>query len=117
MLSMPSEVRKTDDPGVTLSDDVVTLRPWLRDDAGFIANASADPAIRRYSVPHDRHGHPTPPPLISDADDIIDEFAANWRVFVTTGTHRGLPSQSQARGLAKSLACVAWFAALPLEWK
>ena len=40
-----------DDPVVTLSDDVVTLRPWSRDDAGFIADASADPAIRRYSVP------------------------------------------------------------------
>jgi RimJ/RimL family protein N-acetyltransferase len=90
MLSMPSEVRKADDPGVMLSDDVVTLRPWLRDDAGFIANASADAAIRRYSVPHDRRGHPTPPPSITDAEATIDEFAANWRAFATTKTPSGV---------------------------
>ena len=30
-----------DNPVVTLSDDVVTLRPWSREDAGFIADASA----------------------------------------------------------------------------
>ena len=34
---------------VTLSDDIVTLRPWSRDDAWFMAEASADPAIRRYN--------------------------------------------------------------------
>src|SRR5207247_1280773 len=81
------DVRQTDadDPVVTLSDDVVTLRPWSRDDAGFIADACADPAIRRYSVPHDRRGHPTPPLSITDAEATIDEFAANWRAFATTG--------------------------------
>ena len=79
-----------DDPGVTLSDDVVTLRPWSRDDAEFIANASADRAIRRYSVPHDRRGHPTPPLSITDAEATIDEFAANWRAFATTGTPSGV---------------------------
>ena len=79
-----------DDPGVTLYDDVVTLRPWLRDDAGFIANAGADPAIRRYSNPHDRRGHPTAPPSITDAEATIDEFAANWRAFATTGTPSGI---------------------------
>ncbi len=79
-----------DDPVVTLSDDVVTLRPWSRDDAGFIADASADPAIRRYSVPHDRHGHPTPPLSITDAEATIEEFAANWRAFATTGTPSGV---------------------------
>ena len=41
-----------DDPVVTLSDDVVTLRPWSRDEAGFIVDACADPAVCRYnSVP------------------------------------------------------------------
>ncbi len=39
-----------DDPVVTLSDDVVTLRPWSRDEAGFIAEACADPAVRRYKA-------------------------------------------------------------------
>jgi RimJ/RimL family protein N-acetyltransferase len=79
-----------DDPVVTLSDDVVTLRPWSRDDAGFIADASADPAIRRYSVPHDRRGHPTPPLSITDAEAAIDEFAVNWQAFATTGTPSGV---------------------------
>jgi RimJ/RimL family protein N-acetyltransferase len=84
-------VRETDaDDHVLLSDDVVTLRPWSRDDAGFIANACADPAIRRYSVPHDRLGHPAPPPSITDVEATIDEFAANWRAFATTGTPSGV---------------------------
>jgi RimJ/RimL family protein N-acetyltransferase len=76
--------------GVTLSDGVVTLRPWSRDEAGFIATASADPAIRRYSVPHDRRGHPAPPLSITDAEATIDELAANWRAFATTGTPSGV---------------------------
>lgn len=78
------------DPGVTLSDDVLTLRPWTRDDAAFIANASSDPAIRRYSSPHDRRGHPAPPPSITEAGATIDEFAAKWRAFATTGTTSGV---------------------------
>ena len=43
------DAREADDPtpGVTLSDAVVTLRPWSRDDAPFMAEASGDPAIRR----------------------------------------------------------------------
>jgi len=39
-----------DGPVVTLSDDIVTLRPWSREDAWFMAEASADPAIRRYNA-------------------------------------------------------------------
>jgi RimJ/RimL family protein N-acetyltransferase len=77
------------DPLVALTDDVVTLRLWSRDDAEFIANASADPAIRRYSGPHDRRGHPSPSLSIADAEATIDEFAANWRAFATTGTPSG----------------------------
>ena len=33
-----------DDPGVTLSDDLVTLRLWSRDDAEFIATQIAETA-------------------------------------------------------------------------
>ncbi len=77
-------------PFVTLSDDVVTLRPWSRDDAAFILEAGADPAIRRYSVPHDRRGHPAPPRSISDAETTVNEIAANWRAFATTGTPSGV---------------------------
>ncbi|HEY1738773.1 MAG TPA: GNAT family protein [Acidimicrobiia bacterium] len=76
-------------PGVTLSDGVVTLRLWSSDDAAFIADASTDPAIRRYSVPHDRHGHPTPV-SITDAASTVDEFAANWRTFAATGNASGV---------------------------
>ena len=83
-------VTGADDPGVTLSDDVVTLRPWSREDARFIADASADPAIRRYSVPHDRHGHPIPTPSVTDAEATIDELTTKWRAFASTGTPSGV---------------------------
>jgi RimJ/RimL family protein N-acetyltransferase len=79
-----------DGPVVTLSDDRVTLRPWLRDDARFMAEASADPAIRRYNGVHDRQGRPAPPPSITDAEAVIDKFALNWREFATTGTPSGV---------------------------
>ena len=36
---------------VTLTDDVVVLRPWTRSEASFIAEASRDPAIERYNGP------------------------------------------------------------------
>lgn len=54
-----------------------------------MADASADPAIRRYSVPHDRFGHPTPPLSITDAEALIDEFASRWQAFATTGRPSG----------------------------
>src|SRR5689334_8653131 len=79
-----------DEPEVTLSDDVVTLRRWSRADAAFIVEANADPVIRRYSAPHDRHGHPAPPLSIRDAEATIDTFAASWRAFATTGTPSGV---------------------------
>jgi RimJ/RimL family protein N-acetyltransferase len=75
---------------VTLSDGVVTLRPWSRDDARFMAEAHADPAIRRYNGEHDRQGHPAPPPTITDAEADIEQFALNWRAFAATGTPSGV---------------------------
>jgi RimJ/RimL family protein N-acetyltransferase len=77
-------------PVVTLSDGLVTLRPWSRDDARFMAEASADPAIRRYNGSHDRLGHPIPPPSTTDAEAVIDQFALNWRAFAATGTPSGV---------------------------
>lgn len=71
---------------VTLSDGVVTLRPWTRSDAGFLAQASADPDIQRYNGELDRQGHPAPPPSTADAEAVIDEFEANWRAFTQRGT-------------------------------
>jgi RimJ/RimL family protein N-acetyltransferase len=79
-----------DNPVVTLSDDVVTLRPWSRDDVGFMVEACADPAIRRYNGVLDRHGHPAPPLSITDAESVIDEFASNWGAFATTETPSGV---------------------------
>ena len=78
-----------DGPVVTLSDDTVTLRPWSREDAWFMAEASADPAIRRYNGVLDRLGRPAPPLSRTDAEAVIDEFASSWRAFATTGTPTG----------------------------
>ncbi|MGW5365257.1 GNAT family N-acetyltransferase [Actinopolymorpha pittospori] len=75
---------------MTLSDDLVTLRLWSRDDARFMAEASADPAIRRYNGSHDRLGHPAPPLSTADAEAAIDQFASSWRSFAATGTPSGV---------------------------
>jgi len=76
----------SDDPVATLSDGVVTLRPWSKVDAAFLAEASADPAIRRYNGVLDRLGHPSPPLSIVDAEAFIEEWALNWRAFGVTET-------------------------------
>lgn len=72
-----------------LSDGVVSLRPWSSDDAGFMARAFADPAIRRYNGVLDRLGYPAPPLSIADAAADIEQFASRWREFATTGRPRG----------------------------
>jgi len=77
-------------PLVSLSDGVVTLRPWSGDDAWYMAEAHADPAIRRYNGSHDRLGNPVPPLSINDAEAAIDKFADNWRAFAETGTPSGV---------------------------
>jgi RimJ/RimL family protein N-acetyltransferase len=41
-------VPPTDVP--VISDGVITLRPWVPEDASFLGEASADPAIQRYSL-------------------------------------------------------------------
>lgn len=74
---------------VVLSDHNVTLRPWSSDDAPFLAEASADPAIRRFNGSHDRHGRPSPPLSITDAENAIEQFTRNWREFAKSGTPGG----------------------------
>ncbi len=79
-----------DNPAMLLSDGVVTLRPWSRDDAGFMVEAFADPAIRRYNGVLDRLGQPAPPLSMAGAEAVIDEFAASWRSFAQTGVPTGV---------------------------
>jgi RimJ/RimL family protein N-acetyltransferase len=75
---------------VILADEVITLRPWSRPDAGFLAEASADPAIWRYNGGHDRLGRPAPVPSTADAEAVIEQFAAKWRTFAATGNPSGV---------------------------
>ena len=67
---------------VTLSDDVVVLRPWIRSEASFIAEASRDPAIERYNGP--------PPRSLADAVAVIEGFARNWHTFAVSGNPTGV---------------------------
>lgn len=73
---------------VTLSDGLITLRPWAAGDAPFMAEAYTDPAIRRYNGDHDRLGNPAPPLSTADAEAVIEEIAAGWREFAATGKPR-----------------------------
>jgi RimJ/RimL family protein N-acetyltransferase len=78
------------DPLVSLSDDRVTLRPWYRDDAQFMAIASADPEIRRYNGVHDRQGNPAPALSIEEAERAIDRFRTDQQEFEETGNPTGV---------------------------
>ena len=78
------------DPLVSLSDDRVTLRPWHRDDAQFMATASADPEIRRYNGVHDRQGRPAPALSIEEAERAIDRFTTSRQAFEATGNPAGV---------------------------
>jgi RimJ/RimL family protein N-acetyltransferase len=97
---MPGE-----NPVVTRSDGLLTLRPWSRDDAWFMAEASADPAIRRYNGSHDRLGHPAPPLSSTDAEAVIDQFALHWRAFATTGTPAGVAFAIQDTRSGELVGC------------
>ncbi|MBI2710318.1 MAG: GNAT family N-acetyltransferase [Actinobacteria bacterium] len=66
---------------VTLSDDVVVLRPWNPADAKFLTTASQDPAIQRYNGP--------PPESLADAILIIQRIEACWRTFHAKGDPTG----------------------------
>lgn len=55
-----------------------------------MAEASADPAIRRYNGGHDWRGRPAPPLSVRDAETVIDQFATNWRAFAATGAPCGV---------------------------
>ena len=73
-----------------LSDARIVLRPWTPEDAGFLADASADPAIRQYNGDHDRDGEPVPVPSTAEARAMIAEFDQNLAAFATSGTPVGV---------------------------
>ena len=75
---------------VTLTDGTITLRPWSRDEAGIMAEAFADPAIRRYNGGADRQGRPDPPLSIAGAETVIAEFEARWQEFAQTRAATGV---------------------------
>lgn len=79
-----------DNPAMMLSDGVVTLRPWSKDDALFMAEANTDPAIQRYNGVLDRQGWPAPPLSMAEAEAVIEEFAASWQAFAATGKPDGV---------------------------
>jgi len=75
---------------VVLTDGTVTLRPWRQDDAWFMAEASADPAIHRFNGTLDRLGYPAPPMSVQEAEAVIREFTSSWQAFATSATpHAG----------------------------
>ena len=75
---------------VVLSDGRIVLRPWTREDAQFLADASADPAIRQYNGHHDRYGQPDPVPSTAQAEATIAEFEQTLVSFATSGIPVGV---------------------------
>jgi RimJ/RimL family protein N-acetyltransferase len=94
-----------EDPVVSLSDGWITMRPWSREDAPFLAEASADPAIRRYNGVHDRQGRPAPPLSILEAEAAIEQFALSWRALAATGTPAGVAFAITDAGTGELVGC------------
>ncbi len=99
---LPADV---DNLGMLLSDDVVTLRPWSKDDAWFMAEANADPAIRRYNGVLDRRGYPALPLSTAAAEAVIDEFSSNARAFAATGRPTGVAFAVTDAGTGDLVGC------------
>ena len=91
--------------GVVLSDGRVVLRPWTREDAQFLADASADPAIRQYNGNHDRHGHPDPIPSTAQAQTMIDEFEQHLDTFAASGVPAGVAFVIEDAGSGQPVGC------------
>lgn len=69
-------------PRVTLSDDVVVLRPRSRSDAPFLHAASQDPAVQRFNGPA--------PESLEAATLVIDQITERWRSFEADGDPTGV---------------------------
>jgi RimJ/RimL family protein N-acetyltransferase len=59
-------------PMPVISDSVITLRRWARTDASFLREASADPAIQRYSLSRSR------PLTAAEAQEEVRDYEATW---------------------------------------
>jgi RimJ/RimL family protein N-acetyltransferase len=70
-----------------------------------MAEASADPAIRRYNGVHDRHGRPAPPLSILEAEAAIDQFVLSWRGFAASGTAAGVAFAMTDAGTGELIGC------------
>lgn len=90
---------------VVLSDGRIVLRPWTREDAQFLADASADPAIRQYNGNHDRHGRPDPVPSTAQAQMMIAEFEQNLGAFAASGTPAGVAFVIEEAESGLSVGC------------
>lgn len=73
-----------------LTDGRVVLRPWTQADAQFLAEASADPAIRQYNGDHDRHGKPDPLQSLDQIEFRVAGFARNLDAHANGGTPAGV---------------------------
>lgn len=89
-------------PVPMLCDDVVVLRPWLPADACFIADASMDPGIQRYSAP---------PRSMNDAVALVGRFERNWLRFAECGRPSGVSfaiREAASGGLAGQCGVDEW---------
>ena len=85
----------TDDAGESpsaqvLSDGKVVLRSWTCEDARFLVEASADPAISEFNGEHDRQGRPAPSPSTAQARATIAEFREHLEAFAVSGIPDGV---------------------------
>ena len=85
----------TDDAGESpsaqvLSDGKVVLRSWTCEDARFLVEASADPAISEFNGEHDRQGRPVPSPSTAQARATIAEFREHLEAFAVSGIPDGV---------------------------
>lgn len=75
---------------LVLSDGQIVLRSWTHEDAQFLVEASADPAIRQYNGDHDRSGRPAPLPSTAQAQATIAEFKQHLDAFAISGIPGGV---------------------------
>jgi RimJ/RimL family protein N-acetyltransferase len=90
---------------VVLSDGGIVLRPWRREDAQFLAGASADPAIRQYNGNHDRHGRPDPALSTVQAEATIAEFDQALVSFASSGMPKGVAFVIEEAGSGRPVGC------------